>query len=221
MAHHSEEEAPMSTPVIVGFPQSSYVWTARAALDFKGVAYDFEPIAPPANRAPAHLARHPWGKVPAFQHGDVHLYETNAICEYVDGTFDGPSLMPEKVVDRARARQVISIADCYLYPAAVVDYALQYVFPRGANGQPDRATIDGSLPRIEKALGVLDGLLGDGPWFAGDLPGQADFHVGPLVGVLMGFPEGQQLVGKTAHLGRHLGRVMGIEAFGKNAPSKG
>ena len=51
-------------------------------------------------------------------------------------------------------------ADSYLYPAGVVRYALQYIFPRGKDGQPDRATIDAALPEIEKILGELSDLLG-------------------------------------------------------------
>lgn len=211
----------MSKPVVIGFPQSTFVWTTRAALALKAVEYDFEPIAPPANRAPAYLARHPWGKVPAFEHGAVKLFETAAICEYVDGTFDGPSLMPDGTLDRARVRQVISIADCYLYPAAVERYALQYIFPRGEGGAPDRATIDGAVPDISKALGVLGDLLGDGDWFAGGRPTLADIHVGPLLAVLTMFPEGQKLMGAAPTLGGLLGRLMGVDAFRTSAPPKG
>lgn len=209
----------MSKPTIIGFPQSTYVWTARSALGIKGVEYDFQPIAPPANRAPEHLARHPWGKVPVFEHEGLSLYETTAICEYVDAAFDGPGLMPKGVAERARARQIVSIADSYLYPAAVVRYALQYIFPRGADGQPDRATIEGALPDIEKVLGVLADALGDGDWFVGDGPTLADLYVGPLVAVLGMFPEGKALLGEAPTLQAHLGRLMGLDAFRGAAPS--
>lgn len=209
----------MSKPAIIGFPQSTYVWTARTALGLKGVDYDFKPIAPPANRAPEHLALHPWGKVPVFQHEGLSLYETSAICEYVDLAFDGPALMPKGAVDRARARQVVSIADSYLYPAGVARYALQYIFPRGKDGQPDRAVIDAALPEIEKIMGVLSDLLGGAEWFVGDGPTLADIYVGPLVAVLGMFPEGKGLMGKAPNLQAHLGRLMGVDAFRTSAPS--
>ena len=38
----------MTKPKITGFPQSTFVWTARAALNLKGVDYDFEAISPPS-----------------------------------------------------------------------------------------------------------------------------------------------------------------------------
>lgn len=208
----------MSKPIVIGFPQSTFVWTARSALSLKGVDYAFQPIAPPANRAPEYLARHPWGKVPAFEHDGLSLFETDAICEYVEHAFDGPSLMPKGAADRARARQVVSICDSYLYPSAVERYALQYIFPRGEGGQPDRATIDGALPDIEKTLGVLAGLLGDSDWFVGDGPTLADLYVGPLFAVIGMFPEGKAIAGKSAALQAHFGRLMGVDAFRKSAP---
>lgn len=208
----------MSKPTVIGFPQSTFVWTTRAALGLAGVEYDFQPIAPPANHTPEYRARHPWGKVPAFEHDGLSLFETAAICEYIEHGLGGASLMPKGAAERARARQVVSICDCYFYPPAVVRYALQYIFPRGENGQPDRATIEGAVPDIEKALGVLSGLLGDSDWFAGDSVSLADLYVGPLFAVIGMFPEGKALAAKFPTLQAHFGRLMGIDAFRGAAP---
>lgn len=208
----------MSKPVLTGFPQSTYVWTSRAALGMKGVDFEFRSIAPPANRSPEHLARHPWGKVPVFEHGDVTLYETVAVCEYVDGAFDGPALIPDAVADRARMRQMISIADCYLYPPAVVRYALQYIFPRGEGGAPDRAVIEEAVPDIAKAVGVLADALGSQDWFVGDGPTLADLHVGPLLALLTRFPESKAIMAEHPSLQAYVGRLMGIEAVWVSAP---
>lgn len=211
----------MSKPVVIGFPQSTYVWTSRAALGMKGVDYTFQPIMPPANRAPEHLARHPWGKVPAFEHGEVKLFETTAICEYVDGAFEGAALIPSDVADRARMRQIVSIADCYLYPPAVPNYVLQYIFPRGENGAPDRAVIEAAVPEIAKTVGVLADLLGDRDWYVGEGPTLADIHAGPLLATLNMFPESKAIMAEQPTLQAFLGRLMGIEAFRSVAPGPG
>lgn len=183
----------MSKPVVTGFPQSTYVWTARAALNLKGVEHDFVPLAPPANRAPEHLARHPWGKVPAFEHEGVQLIETTAICSYVDTAFEGPALQPSEPVALARMHQWISVANSYLYPAAVLRFALQYIFPRGAGGAPDMDTIQGAVPDIKKAIQFLDQGLGEADWFGGDGPNLADLFVGPLLFTTQMFPGGPAL----------------------------
>ncbi|EDM81580.1 probable glutathione s-transferase-related transmembrane protein [Plesiocystis pacifica SIR-1] len=203
---------------LTGFQQSSYVWTARAALAHKGVDYEFKPIVPPANRSPEHLEQHPWGKVPIFSHGDFKLYETTAICTYVNEAFEGPALLPGGAKEHARAQLVISVANSYLYPEAVVRYALQYIFPRGEGGQPDRATIDAAVPEVAKALDVLERELGEKQWFVGDGPTLADYFVGPLVAVVGMFPEGKQLMSERPQLGRHLGQLMALDSFRAGAP---
>ena len=211
----------MSKPVITGFPQSSYVWTARAALNHKGVEHEFKPIGPADSKTAEHLAAHPWGKVPTLEHDKVTLYETTAILTYAEGTFEGPSLRAKSALDNARIDQVISICNAYLYPAAVVDYALQYIFPRGPEGAPDREAIEGALPNMKQAISVLDGLLGDNKFFVGESGTSADLFVAPLVAVCTMFPEGKELIGNTKGLGRHLGTMMGVEAFRAAAPPQG
>jgi len=211
----------MSKPVIIGFSQSTYVWTARAALAHKGVDHEFRPISPPDNRTPEYLATHPWGKVPTFEHGELELFETTAILTYVDEAFEGKPLRPSDPVGRARVDQIISVCNCYLYPPAVLRYALQYIFPSGPDGAPKREVIDAALPEVEKTLTYLDSTLGDSKWFVGDAPSSADFFVGPLIAVCNMFPEGKELVAGATKLGRHFGQLMELDAFRSAAPAPG
>ncbi|PRP90016.1 Maleylpyruvate isomerase [Enhygromyxa salina] len=208
----------MSKPVITGFPQSNYVWTVRAALGHKGVDHEFKPIGPADSKTAEHLARHPWGKVPVLEHDGFEVYETTAICTYVDEAFEGPALRPSDAKGRARVQQVVSITNSYLYPAAVVDYALQYVFPRGPEGQPDRAVIEAAVPQVKQALEVLERLIGERKWLVGDTPTLADYFVGPLVAVCGMFPESKGLLAECPQLGRLLGQLMQVPAFTKGAP---
>jgi len=46
--------------------------------------------------------------VPALQHGDFMLYETNAIAAYVDEVFPGAKLTPADPRKRARMNHTIS-----------------------------------------------------------------------------------------------------------------
>jgi len=39
-----------------------------------------------------HLTRHPFGRIPAFEHNGFHLYETGAIVRYIDDAFPGCKL---------------------------------------------------------------------------------------------------------------------------------
>jgi glutathione S-transferase len=60
--------------------------------------HDFE------NWEPWYVKIHPNGVVPALDHNGRIVYESNAIMEYIDDTFDGPSLRPEDNWERALMR---------------------------------------------------------------------------------------------------------------------
>ncbi len=207
----------MSNAKIIGFVQSSYVMTARAAAAIKGVAVDFVPITPGDNRKPDHLARHPWGKTPTFEHGDVRLFETDAITRYIDEVFDGPSLVPSSAAARARMTQWISVVNCYVYPHIVPAYVLKYVFA-GEEG-PERAAIDAAVPAIEQDLEVISKSLGDDAFLVDNELTIADLFLAPLILGLGRFPEGKTIVDGLPALGRLAGAVLETPGFSTVLPS--
>ena len=109
----------MADVIIYGPPQSTYVRTARLALEEKSAPYSFGEFEFGSD---AHKALHPFAKVPAMTHGDVQLFESLAIATYVDGTFDGPALQLADTLARARITSTID----YIYP-----YALSLRHPQG------------------------------------------------------------------------------------------
>ena len=99
----------MAAPVVYGPAYSTYTRTARLALEEKGVDYKLEEvdILTGAGQSPAHLARQPFGQVPAFEHEGIKLYESGAITRYIDEVFPGPKLQPADPKRRARMMQFI------------------------------------------------------------------------------------------------------------------
>ncbi len=101
----------MAKPVVFGAAYSVYVRAVRLALAEKGVPYRLEEIdifaegGPP----PGYLERHPFARIPAFEHDGFRLYEATAISLYIDGAFEGPPLMPGEVRARARVHQLLGI----------------------------------------------------------------------------------------------------------------
>ena len=61
-----------------------------------------QPLTFGQQQSPEHLARHPFGRIPAIEHGDFKLYECQAILRYIDAAFDGPSLTPREPKAMAR-----------------------------------------------------------------------------------------------------------------------
>lgn len=85
----------MANPIVYGPALSTYVWSARLALAEKGVTHELVEVPLGAHREEPHLSRHPFAKVPAFEHDGFTLYETQAIMRYVDERFAGTPLQPE------------------------------------------------------------------------------------------------------------------------------
>ncbi len=93
--------------------QSPWVFHVMVALDELKLKYKLEPLTmpiPPAVKT--ELASHALlGKVPCLVHGDVWLTESLAISEYLAEAFAPPAhprIIPAELVERARARQVMS-----------------------------------------------------------------------------------------------------------------
>ena len=79
---------------IHSIPGSPFGRAVLAALHEKGVPCRFSMVTPGALRAPEHLARHPFGRVPVLEHDGFMLYETQAILRYIDRVLPEPALTP-------------------------------------------------------------------------------------------------------------------------------
>src|SRR5262249_13511619 len=138
---------------IIGFPESTYVRVARMACEEKGVSYDLKPAAPHSAEV---LAIHPFGKIPALRHGDFQLFESKAIGSYLDRVFPGPRLLPEDARDAALAEQWVSAVNTVIDRTFVRSYLFSYIFPKTADGKPDRRAIDEVAPELRKQIDILD-----------------------------------------------------------------
>jgi len=170
-------------PIVFGTAYSVYVRAVRLALHEKGVAYDqvdvdvFAASGLPA----AHLARHPFGRIPAFEHDGFRLYESTAIERYIDTAFDGPPLQPAGPHAQARMNQALSVLDGYCYRTLVWDIFVERVRAPASGRAPDKARIAAALPRAETCLQALAEIGAAGPWLAGPMLTLADLHAAPML----------------------------------------
>lgn len=194
----------MADPILYGPAYSTYVRTVRLALIEKNVAYKQVEVDffKGETQEPAHLSRHPWGKVPAFEHDGFMLYETSAIIHYIDEAFPGPKLQPTELRKRARMNQVIGILDSYAYGAMITSIVIQRVVVPMTGGTPDEAMIKAAIPRSEVSLKALEGLIGSQPYLAGDHFTLADCHAVPIFAYFTQTPEGQKLMPGFAQMSR-------------------
>lgn len=181
----------MSEVIIYGLPLSTFVQTARITCNEKGITHKNDPIE---FGSEIQKKLHPWGKIPVMDHGGVRLFETSAICHYIDKAFEGPALQPSDAATLGLMEQWVSIVGSYLYPGSISGYALHYILPRGEDGKPDRKAIEAGLPRVKHDYELLDKAYQGRKWIAGDMLTLADFFVMPVVATVNMFPEGKEIL---------------------------
>lgn len=206
-------------PVVFGAPYSVYVRAVRRSLEEKGVEYKLEPVDIfAAEGVPSeHRFRHPFGKIPAFEHEGFCLYETGAITRYVDEVFSGPRLQPENPRQRARMNQIISVLDSYAYRTFVWDIYVERVLRPAKGERSDETRIAAALPRAELCLSALSDLMGESSWLAGPQISLADLHAAPMVALFRSTPEGERLLASKERLGNWWTRISARPSFVRTA----
>lgn len=213
-----DERGSAASIAVLGDPRSSYVWATRMALAEKGVRYTLQPVAPHCEDV---LAINPFGRVPAFRDGELTLFETSAIVRYIDECFEGPPLVASNAVLRAKMEQWASAISFYCYDPMVRRYVLQYVFPKGAAGAPDRTTIDAAVPEIRKQLEIFDRAYGPRNVLVGDTPTLPDLLLAPILFYLGQFPEGKTLLAEAPNVTRAHAWMAARPSFRETMPNLG
>jgi glutathione S-transferase len=208
---------------IYGPAISTYVRSTRLACEEKGAPYDLVEldIVQGANRAPAHLARQPFGVVPAFEHDGFALYETSAILRYLDRALDGPALQPQDLQALARMDQAMAIIDAYGYPSMITGIVMQRLVAPMLGGVADEAVIESVRPRAETTVRELARLLGENRWLAGQELSLADLHLAPIIAYFRETPEGQAMLKPHPSLARWWEAIAGRSGMQKTAPRFG
>lgn len=173
----------MSDPVLYGLARSVYTRIVRLTLEEKGVRYTLEEVEifGPAGVPAQHLARQPFGRIPAFEHDGFVLYETDAITRYIDEAFTGVALQPQDLHARARMNQVIAIVDSYAYrPMIWGVFAARIVAPEEGVASNEMLVAE-SLARARTCCRALEDLLGTSRYFAGADITLADLHAMPIL----------------------------------------
>ncbi|MCA9511546.1 MAG: glutathione S-transferase family protein [Myxococcales bacterium] len=161
-------------------PLSLFTAKVRIALDEKGLDYErievgwslrdrYEPHHPDVVRL------NPRKQVPVLVDGDVVVWDSTQILEYLEDRFPAPALYPRDVALRARCRRLEAVADELVFPH--VWARIEEVFyPAPPGGRdPERAAMAERALRAHWA--ALDAELGEREWLC-DAFGVADIALG-------------------------------------------
>jgi glutathione S-transferase len=199
---------------------SPYAWRVWLALEHKAIAYELKTISFSAGdlRKPEFLKINPRHKVPAITDGDLSLYESAAILEYLDEQYaSGKKLIPGNTKQRAAVRRLVREADEYFAHAQerLVD---QVLFT------PQDKWDAGEIASARKALGmeleIFEGYL-SGDYLAGELSA-ADITLYPLIALCLRMEKKKPVLDVRGAIGPKLGawmkRIEALPYFDKTYP---
>jgi len=136
-------------------PLSLFTAKVRIALDEKGLDYERVEVGwSTAHRYEPHhpdvVRLNPKRQVPVLVDGDLVVYDSTLIGEYLEERHPDPPLFPKDVAERARCRQQEAAADEILFPH--VWTLVDGVFYPGTSGT---AAPEGAAEKVETARSEL------------------------------------------------------------------
>jgi glutathione S-transferase len=198
----------MSEFIVHTIPGSPFARAVLATLEEKGQPYRVVPIAPGGLKSEPHISRHPFGKMPVFEHDGFSLYETQAILRYLDRILPSPALTPADPKAAARMDQVMNISDWYLFQGVGNVIAFERIVkPVLMGGTADEAAVEAAMPAAHTVFKELGCLLGGQDYFAGEAMTLADLAVSCQMGFLAATPEWAPLTAANPNLVAWLTRM--------------
>ena len=185
----------MSGIVVHGIPGSPYVRSALLGLEEKRTPYRFAAMAFGSARSPEYQRLQPFGRIPAMEHGEFCLYETQAILRYVDALSPQNPLQPQDARSAARMNQIVGIVDWYVFPNITVKITAERLMSHMFWGRgPDEESVAKAVPAAGVCVQELQRLMGSAPFLAGDGISIADLMLAPHLAMFRMTPEGQKLL---------------------------
>ena len=126
-------------------------------------------FSPTSLKSDVHRARHPLGRIPVLEDGEVTIYESGAIVEYVIARYEGAQLKPG--VDKENFPTYLQ---WFHYCEGMVMPPMNTIVVHTQILPPDRRdpTVLGQAQRLlAKALVPVDAALADQEYLAGEFSG--------------------------------------------------
>ncbi|MGU3539161.1 glutathione S-transferase family protein [Methylobacterium sp. A54F] len=184
-------------PLLYEHPLSSYAQKVKIALREKGVPFTAElpPDFGTGRTDGPFAAANPRTEVPVLIQGDLRIFESTVILEYVEERWPEPPLLPREPAARAFARLTEEVCDTQ-YEAVNWGYGEVLWFRRATGALADSLKAQAARQTGELQA-WLAARLGAAEWFGGAGFGWADAAVAPMVNRSvhygLGPPEGSPL----------------------------
>ncbi|XP_078149034.1 putative glutathione S-transferase GSTF1 isoform X1 [Carex rostrata] len=180
---------------LYGLPGAPCTARVLLCLEEVGAEYELVKLSMPTgeHKGPAHLARNPFGQIPALEDGDLVLFESRAISRYVLRKYktNGSDLLKEGNLSESAMVDVWLEVEAQQYNPAISPIVYQsFILPKMRGATPDQAIIDTNLEKLKKVLEVYEARLSKSKYLAGDFVSLADLSHFSYTNYLMATPYG-------------------------------
>ncbi|XP_022877702.1 probable glutathione S-transferase [Olea europaea var. sylvestris] len=160
--------------ILLNFWPSMFGSRVKIALEEKGLDYEYREEELP-NKSPLLLRMNPvHKKVPVLIHNGKPICESNIIVQYIDEVWnDKAPLLPSDPYEKAQARFCADYIDKKLYEAG-----------KKITWYKNKEGAEEGKKEVLEIFKVLEGALGDKPYFGGENFGYVDIS---LIGFYMWF----------------------------------
>ena len=200
--------------ILYSGPMSLFTGKVRIALDEKGIPYEL--VSVPFSRAgyqPKHpkvLELNPKSQVPVLVDGEVVVYDSTIMFEYLEDVHPLPALYPRDAGRRAQCRVMEAAADEIFFPS--VWELIREVFYKADGAGRDEAAVAAAKQAIATHYDRLERQLGEQPFLCGELS-VAD--IGYFMFITSATSLGQGLTEAHPGLQAWYGRVLARPAFSR------
>jgi len=163
---------------LYGFPPSPNTWKVRATAHQLGIPLELEivDLTKRAQREPKYLALNPTGRTPTLVDGELALWESSAIMQYLGDKQKSP-LWPDDARTRADIMRWQSWHLQHWSRGTGTFLFENAVKPALKIGEPDPKALAQAAELFHQDAAVLDQHLAAHPYLVGDTLTLADFAV--------------------------------------------
>ncbi|KAK4763816.1 hypothetical protein SAY87_013254 [Trapa incisa] len=177
----------MAVIKVHGIPLSTAAARVIACLNEKGLEFDLIPVdmGSGEHKKEPFLSLSPFGQVPAFEDGDLKLFESRAITKYIAQEY-GDKGTP--LLASGKEMAIVSVwmeVEAHQYDPVAMKLAWELALKPHFGMQVDDAVVAENEEKLGKVLDIYEARLSVSKYLGGDVFTLADLHHLPTLSYLM------------------------------------
>lgn len=172
-----------------GSPFSGATLRVLATLHEKELEYEFVHVdmSVGAHKQEPHLSLNPFGQVPAFEDGDLKLFESRAITSYITYAYEsnGTPLVYKEPKEMATLAVWLEV-EAHQFDRAAIPVAWELVFKKMLGMETDEDAVRENEAKLDIVLDIYETRLAKSKYIGGEAFSLADLHHLPVMHFLFG-----------------------------------